>query len=1212
MMSPPLLHIHRSERADALAEALAAILSQPAGDAFTAEIVAVPTRGMERWLTQRMSGRLGASPGRADGVCANIEFPFPGRLIDGAIGAAFGVAAADDPWRCERLIWPLVGVVDACLNEPWIAPLTAHRGQGGSARQAEPHTRKLARVHRVAQLYDHYATWRPAMLRAWARGETSDGSGRRLPGANAWQAELWRRLRRAIGTPSFAERLDEACTRLREQPELVRLPARLALFGLTRLPPSQLQVLVALAEHRELNLFILHPSSALWDAVSAASAGRSPLITRAASSSARLASNGLLASWGRDSRELQLVLSAGVGAGAGPRAGAGSSAGIGAGAGPRAGAGSSAGTVSGFHHALAPEPAGTLLARIQADVRANRAPPGPATPGLPDLRLALREGDRSLQIHACHGRPRQVEALHQAILHELAEDPTLEPRDVIVMCPDIETFAPLVAATFSAASRSDGEASSTALADAQRIDLRVRLADRSLRSTNPVLGVLAYLIELADARVTASQLLDLIDTDPVRRRFGFGDDDLAQIRDWILSSGIHWGLDGSHRKSYRLERLAAGTWQAGLDRILLGVAMDESGGRLFERVLPIDDVGSDAIDLAGRFAELIDRVALALQELAGPHTIEGWAEAISAAADALTACAERDAWQRLELRGLLAAVLAEAAGAAAATELALDELRALLGQRLAGRPTRANFRTGHLTICTLVPMRSVPHRVVCLLGLDDGAFPRHAPRNGDDILLSEPHIGDRDPRAEDRQMLLDALLAARQTLIITYTGNDECTGAPRPPAVVVGELLDVVDGTARCDAVAARERVLTRHPLQAFDQRNFVPGALMPGQPWSFDPVALEGALALRGARSAPAALLAAALPEAPESVLALIDLVRFAERPVRAFLRQRLGISIAERDEDVRDALPVELDALERWGVGQRLLDELLAGIEPRAALLAEIARGTLPPGELGRALIGALWPAVASIATHARAYAESAPSRSVETVLEQAGGPLLSGTVSGVRGNVLLTATYSQLNARHRLSAWVRLLALTAAHPEAPFRAVTIGRAGAGSRSVSGSGSGSWSGSGSGSEPGSEPSVVSIAQIHPLGADAAGRRARALSLLGELVDLRARGMREPLPLPCLTAAAYAQAAASGSPAGALAAAQAAWRSGFGTRGEDREEEHRLVFGGEISLAALMAFAPGGDEQGVGWESSERSRFGRLARRLWTPLLASETVQQR
>src|SRR6201999_328008 len=175
------------------------------------------------------------------------------------------------------------------------------------------------------------------------------------------------------------------------------------------------------------------------------------------------------------------------------------------------------------------------------------------------------------------------------------------------------------------------------------------------------------------------------------------------------------------------------------------------------------------------------------------------------------------------------------AGAAGGGEpLAPAGLAALLGERLQGRPTRANFRTGHLTICTLVPMRSVPHRVVCLLGLDDGTFPRKAPRDGDDLLLRDPHVGDRDSRTEDRQLLLDALMAATDRLIVTYTGNDERTNLAKPPAVPVGELLDLVG-----------HDVVVRHPLQPFDQRNFERGALVPDTTWSFDRVTLRGAQAL-------------------------------------------------------------------------------------------------------------------------------------------------------------------------------------------------------------------------------------------------------------------------------------------------------------------------------------------------------------------------------
>ena len=446
----------------------------------------------------------------------------------------------------------------------------------------------------------------------------------------------------------------------------------------------------------------------------------------------------------------------------------------------------------------------TLLGRIQADVRADRSPPGIPLPGAADARPPLDPADRSVQIHACHGRARQVEVLRDAILHLLEEDDTLQPRDVIVMCPDIETFAPLIQATFGAGEVVDDDELEPLADELRPTDLRVRLADRSLRQTNPVLGVVAQLIDLASRRLTASDVLDLADREPVRRRFRLEDEDLARIRDWVADSGIRWGLDAEHRRPYKLQDLAAGTWKAGLDRVLVGVTMTEEGHRLFEGVLPVDDVESLAIDLAGRLAELVDRLQAAVDVFDTAKPVGEWAQAIATAADALTATSQRDAWQRAQLERILDDVVREAAGGDVA--LTLHEVRALLAERLQGRPTRANFRTGHLTICTLVPMRSVPHRVVCLLGLDDAAFPRKAPRDGDDIMLADPHVGDRDPRPEDRQMLLDALMAASDRLIVTYAGNDVRTNTPRPPAVPVGRAArrDRAHGPGRRPRAGAR------------------------------------------------------------------------------------------------------------------------------------------------------------------------------------------------------------------------------------------------------------------------------------------------------------------------------------------------------------------------------------------------------------------------
>ncbi|HEY6399023.1 MAG TPA: exodeoxyribonuclease V subunit gamma, partial [Solirubrobacteraceae bacterium] len=670
----------------------------------------------------------------------------------------------------------------------------------------------------LAELFDSYSLHRPELVLAWAGGSQADGNGGAPPGRAAWQAQLWRALRLRIGLPGPAERLETACTRLRDDPDVVKLPRRLSLFGLTRLPAGDLRVLRALAAHRDVHLFLLHPSPALWEAIAQRTTSEPPVIDRRADWTSEAPRNRLLGSWGRDSREMQLVL------------------------------GGPANHLN--HHHPVQFGEGTLLQRIQRDIRADREPPGPPLLNHDDLRPSLDPRDRSIQVHACHGRARQVEVLRDAILHRLAEDETLEPRDVIVMCPDVESFAPLIEATFGAGEvtpeTEPGMTEPEPLTGrSPPADLRVRLADRSLRQTNAILAVLAELLDLVSQRLTASQVLGLTDRDPVRRRFGLRDDDLTRLQSWVADAGIRWGLDEHHRASFDLGQVLAGTWRAGLDRLLLGVTMTEQDQRLFEGVLPLDDVDGGAIDLAGRFAELVSRLREAIASLTDPKPIGSWAQAIAAACSSLTAPAPRDAWQRAELERILAEIIADASIAPDGTALALGEVKSLLEDRLAGRPTRANFRTGHLTVCTLHPMRSVPHRIVCLLGLDDGAFPRKAPRDGDDLMLDAPHVGERDPRSEDRQLLLDALLAATDHLIVTYTGNDERTNIPRAPAVPVGELLDAVDATVRSDRGPARAQIVTRHPLQPFDPRNFEPGALLPELTWSFDDLTLEGARAL-------------------------------------------------------------------------------------------------------------------------------------------------------------------------------------------------------------------------------------------------------------------------------------------------------------------------------------------------------------------------------
>ena len=1106
------LHLHRAPRTDLLAEALGDLLARPLDDPLAQEVVVVPARGVERWLTQRLSHRLGVGAG-GDGVCAGVRFLQPRSLVSLLIGRE-----ADDPWDPERLVWPLLATIDASLAEPWCATLAAHLGHGRTGHDAElRRNRRYSVAIRLASLFASYAAQRPTLVTDWREGRDTDGSGRPLDADLAWQPELWRRLLTRVAAPAPDLRHASTLASLRDGGAGLDLPPRLSLFGHTRLPATEVELLGALGECRDVHLYLPQASPALWDALD----GVGGVVARDDDESARLVGHPLLASLGRDARELRRSLDG-------------------------------AGFPSGESSGQLAEP-DTLLGLLQHDLRANHAPTIEERAG-----RHHDPADRSLQVHACHGPSRQVDVLREVLVGLLQDDPTLEPRDILVMCPDIETYAPLISAGFGLAPTGPEALDGVGVAGHPAHRLRVKLADRALVSTNPLLAVAGVLLELSGGRVTASEVLDLAATEPCRRRFGFTDDELERAGRWVARTGVRWGLDQDARAAFAMDRFPQNTWRTGLDRILLGVAMSGDDHRHLGTGLPLDDVGSNEIDLAGRLAELLDRLDRSLAALGAARSVSDWMDALRTGVRDLTDVPADDAWQFPQLERELARAAQVSVGTDTGDgelELRLADVRALLGGRLAGRPTRANFRTGTLTVCTMVPMRSVPHRVVCLLGLDDGIFPRAGFVDGDDVLARRPRTGERDGRSEDRQLLLDAVMAATEHLVITYTGANEHSGARRPPAVPLGELLDAADRTT---AEPVSDAILTRHPLQAYDPRNLKAGAPSsdppewaipelrgPTQrPFSFDGAALAGARAAAGVRRAVPPLLPVDLPLRAGEDLSLDDLVRFLMHPVRTFLRDRLDVSTPFEPDELSDAIPVQLDSLESWQIGDNLLTEMLAGQQADAVMLAEQLGGRLPPSWLGITelkKVGAdcekLWNGTVELRTGAR--------RSVDVDVDLGGGRRLTGTVAGVYGTKLVSLGYSRLKAKQRLRTWVELLALSASDPDQSWTGHAVGRERAGpKRALTG----------------------------PLDQ-------RALGWLRSLVELRDLGLTKPLPLPIATAAAWADAHAKAERGMDVDLKQAARREWETDRfagaasfsKEDEDAYHVRVFGRGASVESLI-----------------------------------------
>ncbi|MFC9471390.1 exodeoxyribonuclease V subunit gamma [Nocardia sp. NPDC056952] len=1148
------LHLHRAERADALADGLGRLLGDVPADPFATEVVAVPAKGVERWLAQRLSGVLGVVGAEArDGVAANIAFPAPAAMVAEVLAGASGVAPADDPWAGQRLVWTLLRVIDEVADQPWAAVLARHLGLPGTDHRLG---RRYSTAAHLAALFDSYTAQRPQVLLDWAAGADTDGAGGPVPDDLAWQPRLWRALRSAVGVPSPAERLADACAHLRAEPASIDLPERLSLFGLTRLPADQLAVVTALAAHREVHLWSAHPSPAMWAALGRVAVGiavnedasvlaegrlgeravggdgtadpggnavgadrranDAAVRPRADDHTADLVSHPLLSGLARDVRELEQRLNP---------------------------------VLDSDIHLAGATAAPTLLGALQTAVRADRVPEIGAVP------------DGSVEIHACHGPARQVEVLRDLLLSTFAADPALEPRDVLIMCPDVEAFAPLVRAAFGQRGSGvdlpiDGEHPAH--------QLRVRLADRGRAVTNPMLAVVIELLELADGRVTVTQVLDLAASETVRRRCGFDDDDIERLREWAAESGARWGIGQRQREAFGLADFAQNTLNAAVDRILLGVTADESGDDWLDLALPLDDVDSNDVDLAGRFAEFIDRLAVCLRDLRGPRPAAEWTAVLLRAVELLTDVPDAHAWIRTEARREIVAATEHAGD----TPLRLADVAVLLTSRLAGGPGRANFRTGELTVCTLVPMRSVPHRVVVLLGLDDDVFPRPGSVDGDDLLARNPLVGERDARSEDRQLLLDAVMAAGDRLLILHTGADPVTGAARPPAVPVAELLDVL---ATHVGPAAMDAVHVRHPLQAFDRRNFAPE-----KPRSFDTVALAGArAAARPSRPRPP-LLTAALPPAAVADVALTELISFAEHPVRAFLWQRLGLRVPEESEDIADQLPIELDGLAKWDLGERMLTARLTGADPAGLRAAEWRRGTLPPFGFGARVLDEVEGTVDTLVRTALPDYE-APPRAVDIAVDLGNGRTLAGTVPEVRGETLVRTTYSRLAPKHRLASWVSLLAL-AATEDRSWQAISTGRGQFRSRPVA-------------------RSVITAPEAPA-----------ALAILRDLVRLRDEGLCEPLPCAPAATAAYAERRFRGdSVADALLAAEHAFDGG--PNGPDKFGDHtdrylRYVWGRAPRFAGLATETSRPGEP-------ESTHFGALARRWWAPLLAAESQGQ-
>jgi exodeoxyribonuclease V gamma subunit len=1067
-----MMHLYSAGSGRLLATRLAAVLEVVPPDPLIPEWLAVPSDGMRRWLSLELARHLGASgPAAGDGIAANIVRAYPGDLRS-AVLAVDRPPDQPDPWRIERMVWPVLEAIVEADGAALPTGLTVLENQREGASL-------YAKSRRIADLFDRYHLYRPHMVRQWSRDRLVDGVGRPLDDHAVWQARLWRRVRDRIDEPSPPERLPELLRRLHAGEELLDLPPRLVLFGFSLLPAGGfLDVARAVASSREVHVFMLEPTHLDPKRLLVASPPPEDgsLRLRSSDATAPLVRHPLLRSWGRLHRETALQL-ADVQAEGVPVL-----------------------HVEGPVAAPTTRPASptTLLGRLQHDIRANRAS---------EATLADDPDDDSVQFHSCFGAIRQVEVLRDALLHLLARPGSdLTEEDIVVLCPALDRFAPLIEAAFGRSAPATTAPSGATSVSVQPSligrhgapALRYRLADRSIRTTNPVLSATSDLLQLVAGRFDVDGVLEFMALAPVRERFGFDDDTLGVISEWVEATNVRWGLDPSQRERLGLPgSVVTNTWEAAVERLLVGSAVfDEDLGLALGDVAPYGVEGGD-VEIVGHLAAVIGCLADLADEASTARPLAVWVERIGQTCAALFATERDQGWQLEALERILGEIVDSSERGEEASTVALEfgDVWKLLDERLDDKVGRADFFRGGITVTSLTPLRWVPFRVVCLLGMDQSAFGAEGSA-GDDLSATVPLLGDRDPRGEARETLLEAVLAAEEHLVVVREGHDVRTNQPVPRAVPTTELYESLLGSVATEArVEVARRLEIDHPRQSYDERCFETGRLVAGTPWGFDRDELAGAVARRSQARWVPPFLEEPLEPLPSDVIELSDLHRFMRNPTAAFFSTRLEARLPLPEDDRPTALAVDIAGLNGWAVGSRLLEARQAGRSFEEWLRYERQLGTLPPSPLGDRQLEVLHQTVQTMLDAAHdAGMGSGPARPCPVDAWLPDGTRVVGSVplrlrgdDGGSGPAALY--YSKFKPSHRVAAWLDLMALVVTDPGRQWRSLAVSRP---------------------DRTGADPTVNDLV----LSSTGDEGSAAASAGLAVAVDCYRRGMTEPLTL--------------------------------------------------------------------------------------------------
>ncbi|MBU8911954.1 MAG: exodeoxyribonuclease V subunit gamma, partial [Desulfobacterales bacterium] len=664
----------------------------------------------------------------------------------------------------------------------------------------------------------------------------------------------------------------------------------------------------------------------------------------------------------------------------------------------------------------------TMLAYLQSDILnlVHRKQ------GCKDAPVTVLASDTSVCIHACHSPMREAQVLKDLLLNEFKKDPELSPHDIIVAMPDIEAYAPFIESVFSL-----------------ETSLPFSISDRRKRSESEPLDAFLKILALKNSRLEQSNVLDLLLSESIAEKFKITFDEISMIEKMAEDAKIFWGRDAGHRDTLGLPPFEENTWQFGLQRLFMGMAMPENHEALVQDILPCQPFEGLDLEVLGKFAAFCNTLFSCLKSLAGRKTIEKWCEALKKIPILLMDQNFKNGEDLTFLNQTIDEFKENAQKADFSDAVSFDVINSHIEQKLDQNISQGNFLTGKITFCNIMPMRSIPFKIVVLMGMDEKSFPRQAFTPGFNLIKKYPKAGDKSERDEDRYLFLETLLSARSKLICTYTGMSIQDNSKIPCAGVVSELMDTMDQSF---VFQKGYEYHFFHPLHPFNEEYFNQN----NEFFSFSKDNCNIAKALSPIRpekdrsAKPVFIQASAGKESkdPSSNLDLDEIIRFFKNPVQSYMKEELSIKLPDMEEKTCDREVFSISGLDQYTLGSFLVEKNSNSLEERDFYTIIKAMGSLPLGEKGKFEYEKTANIASPVINAARAIANK---KQLPPVVREVNidGLTVSANFSDIREDGVYFVTFGKLNGARLLSGWIRHLFLNISAPSGyPRKTILIGR--------------------------------------------------------------------------------------------------------------------------------------------------------------------------